>query len=130
MQSGFAGEVDVVTDVVCVVTEVLVVVVAVVLELEVTLVADELVLLDSVVLVVADEVCCPGLIMTNTSAPATTNTTIMIRVATLTFDRARVCGTILSMYVAPLCSSSRPAQEDRASDYLDRADCAQSRDYA
>ena len=78
--------------------EVLLVVVVVPFELEVTLVADEeLVLPDSVVFV-ADEVCFPGIIITSASAPATTNTTMRIKVVIRTFDRARVCGATVAMY--------------------------------
>ena len=99
VQSGFAREVDVVTDAVGIV-EVPVVVVVARLELEVTLVADEeLVLPDSVVLA-ADEVCCLGIIITSVSAPATTNAVMKIKTAIRTFDRARVCGATV-----PICDS-------------------------
>ena len=79
--------------------EVLVVIVA--LDLEVTLVADELVLPDSVILAV-DEVCCLGVIITNASAPATTSATMKIKMAIRTFDRARVRGTNTAMSIHPL----------------------------
>jgi len=78
-----------VKDVLCDVKEALVVVVAVALELEVKLVADEEpVLLRDFVVLAVDEVCCCGLIMTNTSAPAITSKAMTIVMATLDFDRA------------------------------------------
>ena len=90
VQSGFALPVDVVMEVLDVETEVLAVVVVVPLEPEVALVADEeLLLLDSAVLVV-DEVCCSGLITTNTSAPATTKTPMTTSAVILEFDNALV----------------------------------------
>ena len=82
------------------VVEVLVVVIVALLELEVAPVAvEELLLLDSVLLVVA-EVCCPGVIVTTARAPATTNKAITITNAILEFERARVRDAIVG-YTPP-----------------------------
>ena len=101
------------TEVLGVLREVLAVVVVAPLELKVALPVDEeLVMLDCVVLeleeVLVVRACCPGLIMTNASAPATTTTAIMIEMAILTLERARVRGARVTMRDSSMCSSLGP----------------------
>jgi len=110
---------DEVTEVLDVLREVLAVVVVAPIELKVALpVEEELVMLDCVVPeldeVLVVRACCPGLIMTNTSAPATTTTAIMIEIAILTLERARVRGPIFTMRDSSIRSSlgtERPVAE-------------------